>query len=135
MNNNTGAQTTSGTTVASVPATPSSEQHNLISSLMLPFLILIAFYFLLMRPQQKRDARRRNMVNSLKRGDRIVTAGGIIGSVHKIVGDKEISMEVAEGIRLRILKSSVAEMLVGESISIDEVGNGSKKATNVLRKK
>ncbi|MDR3151711.1 MAG: preprotein translocase subunit YajC, partial [Holosporaceae bacterium] len=132
MNSNTGTQTVSGTTVPPAPTTSSPEQqHNLMSSLMLPFLILIAFYFLLMRPQQKRDARRKNMVNSLKRGDRIVTAGGIIGSVHKIVGEKEISMEVADGVRIRVLKSSVAEVLTGGSAPMNEIEEGGGKAAKV----
>ncbi|MDR1361653.1 MAG: preprotein translocase subunit YajC [Holosporaceae bacterium] len=120
MNANTEAQTTgtsAGTTGGVVEAAP---EHNLASSLMLPFLILVAFYFLLMRPQQKRETKRRNMVNSLKRGDRVVTAGGILGSIHKIIGEKEVSLEVAEGVRLRMLKSAVGEVLGGEQVVVAE---------------
>jgi preprotein translocase subunit YajC len=74
-------------------------------------LMIIVFYFLIIRPQQKREARNRELINSLKRGDKVVTVAGIIGIVHKIIGEKELSLEVIDGTRLRMLKSSVTQVL------------------------
>jgi preprotein translocase subunit YajC len=74
-------------------------------------LMLIAFYFLLMRPQQKKENRRRELVNSAKRDDKVVTNSGIIGRIHKIISDKEVSLEVSDGIRIRILKNAISEIL------------------------
>jgi preprotein translocase subunit YajC len=74
-------------------------------------LMVLVFYFLIIRPQQKREAKSRELINSLKRGDKVVTVAGIIGIVHKIIGEKELSLEVVDGTRLRMLKSSVTQVL------------------------
>ncbi|MBI2236545.1 MAG: preprotein translocase subunit YajC [Magnetospirillum sp.] len=73
-------------------------------------LIFVVFYFLLIRPQQKRQKEHREMVNALRRGDRVVTAGGIIGTVAKVVSDAELSVEIAEGVRVRVVRSSITEV-------------------------
>ena len=78
-------------------------------------LMLIAFYFLLIRPQQKRENKRREMINAVKRGDRVITAGGIIGTVHKIIDEREISLEISENVRMRILKNAITEVLKNSS--------------------
>ncbi|MCR5224990.1 MAG: preprotein translocase subunit YajC [Alphaproteobacteria bacterium] len=83
-------------------------------------LMILVFYFLIMRPQQKREAKRRELINSVKRGDKVVTASGIIGVVHKIVSETEVSLEVSEGVRIRVLKNAISEVLA-KSASIDEV--------------
>ena len=64
-----------------------------------------------MRPQQKRDAKRREMINAVKRGDKVVLTSGIIGTIHKIVNDREISLEISEEVRIRVLKSSISDIL------------------------
>ncbi len=74
-------------------------------------LIFVVFYFLLIRPQQKRMKEHRNMVQALRRGDRVVTAGGLIGTVTKVVNDNELQVEVAEGVRVRVVRSTVQEVL------------------------
>ncbi len=73
-------------------------------------LIFVVFYFLLIRPQQKRQKEHREMINALRRGDRVVTAGGIIGTVAKVVSDTEVSVEIAEGVRVRVVRSSITEV-------------------------
>ena len=73
--------------------------------------MILVFYFLIMRPQQKREAKRRELINSVKRGDKVVTASGIIGVVHKIVSETEVSLEVSEGVRIRVLKNAISEVL------------------------
>jgi preprotein translocase subunit YajC len=64
-----------------------------------------------MRPQQKREAKRRELINSIKKGDRVLTSCGIIGVAHKIVSEKEVSLEISENVRIRILRSSITEIL------------------------
>ncbi len=78
---------------------------------LLPFILIFAIiYFLILRPQQKRAKAHRELVSALRRGDAIVTSGGIIGKVAKVIDDHEISVEVAEGIRIKILRSSVTDV-------------------------
>ena len=78
----------------------------------LPFaLIFVVFYFLLIRPQQKKVKEHKAMITAVKRGDRVITSGGIIGVVTKVVDDNELQLEIAEGVRVRILKGSVNDVL------------------------
>ncbi len=78
---------------------------------LLPFILIFAIiYFLILRPQQKRAKAHREMVSALRRGDSVVTSGGLIGKVVKVLDDNEISVEVAEGVKVRLLRSSVSEV-------------------------
>ena len=73
-------------------------------------LMLFAFYFLMIRPQQKRETKKRAMLSNLRKGDKIITLSGIIGEVHKIIDENEISIEVAEGVHVRMLKSAISDL-------------------------
>ena len=80
-------------------------------------LIFIVFYFLLIRPQQSKLKQQREMLAGVKRGDRVVTGGGIIGLVTKVIGDNELQVELAEGMRVRIIKSTITDIITrGESV-------------------
>ncbi|MGF1552027.1 MAG: preprotein translocase subunit YajC [Paracoccaceae bacterium] len=72
-------------------------------------LIFVIFYFLLIRPQQKRAKEHRQMVENLRRGDNIITSGGLHGKVAK-VHDDDVDVEIAEGVRVRVVKSTVAQV-------------------------
>ena len=72
-------------------------------------LIFAIMYFLLIRPQQKKQKEHRSMVEALRRGDQILTQGGIIGKVAK-VDDQELTIEIADGVRIRIVRSTVGEV-------------------------
>jgi len=73
-----------------------------------PFIIVIGiFYFLLIRPQQQKAKQLKAQLSELRRGDNIITAGGIIGTVARVVNDDELSVEIAEGVRVRVLRSTV----------------------------
>jgi preprotein translocase subunit YajC len=78
-------------------------------NLMPILLIFVIFYFLLFRPQQKKEKARQSMLGSLKRGDKIVTSGGLVGTIHRI-GDKELILEIAEGVRINVMRSAVADV-------------------------
>lgn len=105
-------QTTTQT--GQTPQVP-AQQASVMGSLTPILLMVLVFYFLIMRPQQKREAKRRDLVSAMKKGDRILTNGGIIGTLHKTVGEKEISVEIAENVRVRMLKNAVTEVLESTS--------------------
>jgi preprotein translocase subunit YajC len=68
-------------------------------------------YFLLIRPQQKKVKEHRAMVDALRRGDQVVTSGGIIGKVSKVKEDGEVEVEIAEGVRVRVVKATISQVL------------------------
>lgn len=108
------ANTTSST--VTTPITTGTTPQNMglggvLGSITPMLLILVAFYFLLMRPQQKREAKRRAMISAVKRGDKVVTNGGFIGTIHKVISEREVSLEISEGVRVRILKGSISDIL------------------------
>jgi preprotein translocase subunit YajC len=74
-------------------------------------LIFVVFYFLLIRPQQKKMKQHREMVMALKRGDRVVTGGGIVGLVTKVVSDTEVEVEIAPDVRVNVMRASVSDMV------------------------
>jgi preprotein translocase subunit YajC len=74
-------------------------------------LIFVVFYFLLIRPQQKKQKDHRTMLDALRRGDRIVTGGGILGTVNRVVNDNEVEVDIASGVRVRLLRSTIASVL------------------------
>jgi preprotein translocase subunit YajC len=77
---------------------------------MLPLvLVFVVFYFLLIRPQQKRAKEHKALLSGIKRGDRIVTGGGIVGTVIK-AADDELSVEIAENVRIRVTRDTVLGM-------------------------
>ncbi len=74
-------------------------------------LIFVVFYFLMIRPQQKKQKNHREMIGALRRGDRIVTNGGLIGSISRVANDSELIVEIASGVKVRVLRSMIAEIL------------------------
>jgi preprotein translocase subunit YajC len=77
----------------------------------LPFiLIFVIMYFLIIRPQRQRMKQHQEMVANLRRGDTIVTAGGIIGKISKVVDDAEVQVELSEGLKVRVVRSMITEV-------------------------
>src|SRR3954468_19367269 len=71
-------------------------------------LIFVVFYFLLIRPQQKRAKEHKTMLTALRRGDRVVTGGGIVGTVARVnPNDEEIAVDIAENVRVKVLRSTI----------------------------
>jgi preprotein translocase subunit YajC len=87
----------------------------------LPFVAIIAImYVLMIRPQQKRVKQHQEMVKNLRRGDSVVTSGGTLGKVTKVVDDDQIEIEIAQGVRVRQMKSMVTEVRAkGEPVADD----------------
>jgi preprotein translocase subunit YajC len=79
-------------------------------------LIFVIFYFFLIRPQQKRVKEHKEMVNSLKRGDEIITSGGIIGIVDRVMEDDRIEVNLSDNVKVQIIKSTITSLLKKEEI-------------------
>ena len=78
---------------------------------MAPFaIILVIMYFLILRPQQKRAKAHQDMIANVRRGDTIVTSGGIVGKVTKVTDEPEIEVEIAPNVRVRILRAMIADV-------------------------
>jgi preprotein translocase subunit YajC len=74
-------------------------------------------YFLIIRPQRAQMKRREELLKNIRRGDQVVTGGGIVGKVTKVVDDSELEVEIAEGIKVRVVRSGVSEVRVkGEPV-------------------
>ncbi len=79
---------------------------------MVPLILIFAImYFLLIRPQQKKAKDHQAMVMAVRRGDQVVTQGGLIGKVAKIKEENEVEVEVAEGVKVRVVRSTIAQVL------------------------
>jgi preprotein translocase subunit YajC len=88
---------------------------------MLPIVAIIAIMYILMfRPQQKRAKQHQELVKNLRKGDNVVTSGGMVGKVTKLVDDEQVEIEIAQGVRVRQLRSMVSEVRAkGEPVSTD----------------
>ena len=79
----------------------------------LPLILIFAImYFLMIRPQQKKAKQHRAMVEALRRGDQVITQGGVIGKVSRVKeGENEVEVEIAEGVKVRVVKSTIVQVL------------------------
>jgi preprotein translocase subunit YajC len=83
-------------------------------------LIFVIMYVLMIRPQQKRAKQHQEMVKNLRRGDSVVTSGGTVGKVTKVVDDDQIEIEIAQGVRVRQMRNMVSEVRAkGEPVADD----------------
>jgi preprotein translocase subunit YajC len=100
---------------------PFGGSTDMITSL-LPFvLIFVIMYFLILRPQQKRVKSHSEMVKNVRKGDTVITSGGLIGRVTKVVDDDQVEIEVADGVRVRQMRSMVSDVRAkGEPVKDDE---------------
>ena len=71
-------------------------------------LIFVIFYFFLIRPQQKRVKDHKTMVAALKRGDKVITAGGVVGTVERVLEDDKIDLVIADDVTIKVVKSTIA---------------------------
>jgi preprotein translocase subunit YajC len=95
---------------AQAAAGASGGGQNILSVMLLPLLIFVAFYFLLIRPQSKRAKEQREMLSKIVAGDEVATTGGILGKIVD-VGEQFITLEVASGVNIKLQKFQVAQVL------------------------
>jgi len=103
---------------------PAGGDGGMLMSL-LPFvLIFVIMYFLILRPQQKRAKAHQEMVKNVRRGDTVITNGGLVGKVTKVVDDEQIEIEIADEVRIRQMRAMLADVRAkGEPVK-DEAASG-----------
>ncbi|SVD17520.1 uncharacterized protein METZ01_LOCUS370374, partial [marine metagenome] len=74
-------------------------------------LIFVIFYFFLIRPQQKKVKEHKLMVAALKRGDEVVTSGGIVGKIEKVIGDDKVDIQISENVTVQVVQSTIQSLL------------------------
>ncbi|MBL4721388.1 MAG: preprotein translocase subunit YajC [Alphaproteobacteria bacterium] len=84
---------------------------DMITSFLPLILIFAVFYFLLIRPQQKKAKAHQEMISNLHRGDKVITGGGVHGTVTKVLNDADLMVEIAEGVRVRVAKGTVSALI------------------------
>jgi preprotein translocase subunit YajC len=94
---------------AAAPAAAAPGGGDMLMSLMLPIGMIVIFYFLLIRPQNNRMKKHRAMIAAIKKGDTVITQGGIIGRVFKL-SDDEVTLDTGEGGKLRIVRAMIVDV-------------------------
>ena len=79
-------------------------------------LIFVIFYFFLIRPQQKRVKEHKEMVKNLKRGDEVITSGGIIGKVDRVFEDDRIELEISDGVKVQVIRNTIQSHLKKQEV-------------------
>jgi preprotein translocase subunit YajC len=95
---------------AQTTGAPGGGASDMIIQFMPFILIFVIMYFLIIRPQRQKAQRHRDMVANLRRGDTVVTAGGLIGKVLKVVDENEVQIELSEGVKVRAVRGMIAEV-------------------------
>ena len=101
---------------------------DLFVSLLPLILIFAVFYFLLIRPQQRKVKLHREMLGRLRRGDKVLTGGGIIGTVTRVNSDTECTVEIAEGVKVTVARSTITDVL-NKPEPVQSGGGGSNAST------
>ena len=78
-------------------------------------LIFIIFYFFLIRPQQKKVKEHKLMVENLKRGDKVITSGGIVGTIERVIDNDKVEVEITENVKVEVIKSTGIQALVSNT--------------------
>lgn len=120
--------------VATGPVSPPGGTAGGFASLMnfLPlFLIFAVFYMLVIRPQQRQVAQHDTMLKGLRRGDRVVTGGGIVGTVHKLEGDDYLIVEIAENVRVKVKRSTITSLEAKTEPVVANDGDAPQKGSGV----
>jgi preprotein translocase subunit YajC len=96
------------------------DSAGVLTSIMPLILIFVIMYFLILRPQQQKVKQHQAMVKALRRGDTVITSGGLVAKVTKVVDDDQIEVEIADGVRVRQMRSMVSDVRAkGEPVKDD----------------
>ena len=106
------------TQVPADPATPYdlSAEKMMMDNLFILGMLFFIFYFILIRPQQRRLKTQRDMMKALEKGNKILTTGGIIGTISKFEGDDVVVVEIAQGVKIRMSRAAVSEVISDKSV-------------------
>ena len=98
-------------TAAYAQAADASSAGSMFGTFVPLIAIFGIMYFLMIRPQQKKASEHKTMLGALRRGDQVVTGGGIVGKVSKVGDDNMVEVEIADGVKVKLLKSSISQVL------------------------
>src|SRR5262249_31342502 len=109
-------------------ASPTSDLFSPSSPIWMMAIIFVIMYVLMIRPQQKKVKQHQEMVKNLRRGDSVITSGGTLGKVTKVVDDDQIEIEIAQGVRVRQMRNMVSEVRAkGEPVADDAAASATKQ--------
>jgi len=117
--------------MASASSTASAGFSQQIYQYLPLILIFVAFYFFLIRPQQKRSQQQRAMLSALEKGDRILTSGGLIGTIIKVVSEEEVMLEISDGVHVRVMRSMITQNLSHAGATAMSQNTSQKARSNV----
>lgn len=107
-------------TPAFAQAATGGGEAGFLFSIMPFLLIFVIMYFLVIRPQQRRMKQHREMIGSIRRGDTIVTTGGIIGKVTKVIDEQELELQIADNVKVRVARGMISDVRAkGEPVAND----------------
>ncbi|MBC34254.1 MAG: preprotein translocase subunit YajC [Rickettsiales bacterium] len=92
-------------------AQTAAQQPSMLASFIPLILIFLIFYFLLIRPQQKKQKEHKILLSQIKRGDQILTSGGIVGKVMKVDSEEKLTVEISQNVNVVIYRSTVADVI------------------------
>ncbi len=102
---------------AQTATAPAAGGADILMSILPFLLIFVVMYFLIIRPQRANMKRREELLKNIRRNDQVVTGGGIVGKVTKVVDDNELEVEIADGVKIRVVRSGISEVRVkGEPV-------------------
>ncbi|MBI5416783.1 preprotein translocase subunit YajC [Candidatus Poribacteria bacterium] len=104
----------------SAAGAPAGGAYSAILQLIPLVLIFAVFYFLVIRPQQQKQKQHEELLNNIKKGDKVVTLGGILGTVVGVKDNNTISIEIASGVRIDVLKKAISSLQQGDAVVTKE---------------
>jgi preprotein translocase subunit YajC len=114
---------------------PAAASTDILTSMLPLLLVFLVFYVLLILPQKKKMQAHRAMLAALRRGDRVLTSGGIIATVHRLPeGASEIEVEIADGVRVMLARHTILEVLTKPEPANSNTEPKAKKASSVAKK-
>ncbi len=121
--------------MASSPSAIVSGFMNNIQQFMLPVLLLVVFYLFLIRPQQKKARLQRELLSALSKGDQVLTSGGMIGRITKLINDEEVMLEISPGVEVRMMRSTITQNLtkMGKATAEPKGSSDTKKKTTTRK--
>ena len=108
--------------ILDVLAQNGEQTSNPLAAFALPLLLLVGFYFLLIRPQRNRQRAQQALISALEVGDEVLTTGGIFGTIVEIDDEGVLTVEIAPGTRVRILRQGIAQRFVEEDEGLEDEG-------------
>ena len=120
--------------ILDVLAQNGEQTSNPLAAFALPLLLLVGFYFLLIRPQRNRQRAQQALISALEVGDEVLTTGGIFGTIVEIDDEGVLTVEIAPGTRVRILRQGIAQRFVEEDEGLEDEGDGGSADEEADRK-